>query len=700
MTVVSLLGLLPATLVAQTNGALKQGEPPGAAGRAPASAADSLAALADSLAALPDSLAALRDSLAAGGEVGTWADSLAAGADSAALGAADALARAAGDSLDARPRRWWDAGWALRQLPAVARQPLLEQGAPRHSTSMLLSDALWREAPIGVHRSGNHGAWDLPYCISPGLDRLSLWLAGQPTSGPGIPEALTHTLSPLPIGELSYLAPDPWLDPLARGGDGMLWAAEREEPWQEAPSAVRISEGPGGAAAEELYLGRRNGPWGFTAAYAHSHSDGRPFWVMPRYSYSRYQNIRLTLDRATPDAGWRVAAADRTGRTVLEEAVKLYWQTQELSLQGQFAERDWLTVELALTRRNDLLRRWGPAGMARRRSRSTEGVVRMAANRGSWSLLLVGALAGVDVTLERDSFYVAREAQPEIGTAVGVARRGEVVTLVATGGWSDPWWGKEHLRGHVWVGLEPVRGVRLSFDGWMGATTPFVPRLDGDFAALLDESILLPGGVEATGVPLRRVRHGELGLTLGTAARSVSVGGFVREVEGAIGLDPAQALLLGPAEREAQRLAALTGEARLAGLSGRGDLKLPLGLRIYGDGLLFIRPERELLPVLTARYEARAGAALGFALFRGDLFLEGRLLGLFRDRWVTPAGEAPRFERYDGEIHATVLRRAHLFMATRNLRNEEHFSASYVDGEWMTLPFQSTEIGLEWHFLR
>jgi hypothetical protein len=241
-------------------------------------------------------------------------------------------------------------------------------------------------------------------------------------------------------------------------------------------------------------------------------------------------------------------------------------------------------------------------------------------------------------------------------------------------------------------------GLRLAVEAWQTASAAFTPRLDGDGEALLESGFWNPGGA-AEGEPgARETRHAEVRLASGHGERSLRIGYAVREIDALLGVDPELAGLLAPELRGDEPWDALAGSLRCRATYAALRLPLVLGARIGADGLLLLAPEAERLPVLMPRYRARVVFALVQHLFQRDLRLEGRLIGQFRDTWMTPRGETPRLERFDAEIHATVGR-AHIFFGFRNLENDVDPSATHADDAWMPLPYRSTEAGVEWHFL-
>jgi len=592
---------------------------------------------------------------------------------------------------------WWDGGWALARLPSVASRLLVDREATHRSAGLTFSDLVWRETALGVDRAGAHGAWEVPYRIGSGVERLSLWLGGAAASGAGIPEAGLQLTSTLHVGRVSLLAPDPFLDPLGAGGDGLLWVSEPLVDWSRSASGVRLTEGPTAAASQELYLARETGPWRLFGGYGHFSSEGRPVWLFPRYSGIGEQNSRLAVDRATGGSGWRLQLSNRTGRTVLEENRKFSWEAGEILAQGlvRFAG---MTGQVSLGRQNDALR-WEDGGENDRRTgHATRALARLAAPLGSWTLLLGGGAELVDLTLRREPYEVELEDVTGAGGSVGLSREGARHALLVDAGWVDPWWGEAHPRGHALASLAPWPALRATVEGWRDELAPFIARADGDLRALLEEGVLRTGGERVDEDPLRRVTHGEARVEIALAGSRLNGGVYVREQEHALGIDPALAAFLAPGERDAVDPERIEGSLRLAGVFGGFELGLPYGLRVFGDGQMLVEPAAEDLPVFTPRMHGRAGAALAVRLFQGDLFLEGRLLGLYRDEILTPYGGLDALRSLDGEIMATVMRRAHVFLATRNLLNEDRPSLTFTEDGWMLMPFQHTELGVEWHF--
>ncbi|MBM3317989.1 MAG: hypothetical protein FJY75_09050, partial [Candidatus Eisenbacteria bacterium] len=353
------------------------------------------------------------------------------------------------DSLGPAPgARGWDPRWLLAALPSAAADTLLTRARLAVSSGMVLADALERESALGLFRAGGHGAWDQPYRIGPGAERFSLWAGGLPSAGPALPEANLSTMTPLSLDRLVRLAPDPLLDPLACGQDGLLWGEGAPPAQGPAASAVRLTQGAGGSTTEDFVLSRRSGPWGIAGGFAHSRADGRPFWIVPRYGASRYQNLALALDRAIGGCALRVTGEERAGRAVLAPGRKLVWESRLASAGWQrMGERS--TAEALLIRRNDLLRWWGDEGTDRRRTTSTEAHLRGGWRAGSGRLLCAAAAERVALSYAGEGRGARSEEISGAGLAIAGSWPGERRSLYAAVGYSDPWWGDGHARAHL-----------------------------------------------------------------------------------------------------------------------------------------------------------------------------------------------------------------------------------------------------------
>jgi hypothetical protein len=591
----------------------------------------------------------------------------------------------------------WKPEWVLSLLPRVACDTLLTRTDLALSSGMQVSDALARQSGLGILGAGCHGAWDLPYTLSPGTERLTLCLAGLPVAGPAVPEAALAMLSPLALESLMRVAPDPVLDPLAGGQDGILWAKPIDLRSSAPRSAVRLTEGPTGAVTQDVVIGRQSarGSWG--GGYAHSASDGRPEWVQPRYTHTEAQNLTLHLDRVFRVGPLALDASDRTGRFLLGENGKLEWKAQYVSGGWQFAPSESLGGELRLTRRNDGLHAWGGGGSAIRRTTSTDAVARARLQRRGVRLAAAAGAELVDLYFHEDDGASLDESRVGMGLAISGTVEGQRGVMHLTAGWTSPWWGEGHARVHL-VGAMPIGGaLSAELEGWNATTAPFVPRAEGDGNALLEEGVIVPGALEVQDGPWRRVAHGETRLRAGGGDRRGSLGLFVHRMQDGIGTDPDLAAALRPDRRDTIGVVALLGSATLAGVRVGCRIGLPYGARIEGDARVLLAPARDRLPLLTAREEGRAVLAIGRGFFRNDLRLEGRLIAQGRGRWSTPYGESPGYVRWDAEIHG-AKGAASFFFALRHLTDETQDSNTYADGAWMPLPYRSSQIGVEWHF--
>lgn len=565
------------------------------------------------------------------------------------------------------------------------------------SSGQLLSDALARASGLGILGSGCHGAWDLPFTLSPGTERLSLSFDGLPIAGPAVPEAALALLSPLALERLFLLAPDPLLDPLGSGRDGILWGEPIDLGGGGSRSAVRFTEGPSGAATEDLVIGRQSSRGQWWGSYAHSRSEGRPIWIHPRYSLTGFQNLGVHVDRASRVGPVRLDASDRVGRYQLAGNGKLEWGAQYLSGGWQLTPDDSLSGELRLTRRNDRLHGWGDGGQTFRRTTSTEVVARASLQRRRIRLSVAAGAERVSLRYQEQDRYEQRRSSTGLGLAIAGTWKGDRAVVHATAGWVRPWWGEGYGRVHL-LGSVPLGvGLGAEVEGWSQADAPFVPRLEGDETALLEDGVVLPGGVTTRDRPERRVTHAEARLRAGRGGPRASIGLFARRLEEAIGVDPSLHAALDPGDRDAKGFAALAGNATLVGVRGACRVGLPLGARVEGDATLLLDPGPDRLPVLTARERGRGVLAIGHDFFRGDLRLEARLVAQGRGRWSTPYGPSPGSLRWDAEIHG-AKGAARFFFALRHLTNETQDSGTYADGEWMPQPYRSSQIGVEWHF--
>ena len=621
--------------------------------------------------------------------------------------AADSSGRAPGDSLRTMPadsladaaHRFWISDWAPRQTALERPDTLATRLELARASALFLADAVERETPLAVLRAGGDGAWDEPYWLGAGTERLRLWAQGAPAGGPGFPGAALVTQSVLATGTLLHLAPSPFLDPLAEAADGWLWAAAGERAWEATPSAVRLTEGPGGSATEDFQLARQAGAWRLLGSYADSRSEGRPSWITPRYTGSRRQNLHLALERAATFGSLRLAGYDRYGRAVIESNRKLTWEGQHLTGGWQWPAGD-LAGQLLVTRRNELLRWWGDLGADRRRSTSTDARLQAAWRRGGATWLGALAVQRVASDLSLGGQRVRDDARWGYGLGGGLRLGGDVWEATGQAGYSDPWWGEGGVRFSGTFAWRPRPAFRVCGAAWRQIAVALTPRVDGDGRALLAEGLWLPGGRSAADEEARGIQHLEVSALALHGASTVRVFGFQREVTGVLGARPELAEFLAPERWPEADLAALRKTVRYRGWGGALHLALPLGAALEADGRLLSAPARDALPLLVPRYQARAVALVRRRLFQGDLVLEGRLTGTFRDGWATPYGTQPALARYDAELRGRVMRRADLFFATRHLENGPQPSGTYADGEFAPLPYRSSQVGVEWHFFR
>ena len=581
--------------------------------------------------------------------------------------------------------RWWDGSWHAQCLGPGAGETLFDRADLFSSSALLLSGALERESPVGLFAAGSHGAWDTPYQIGPGIERASVWLDGQSTTGPAISEGLVHTLSPALLGRMRWVAPDPFLDPLAMAGDGVLWGETEDPVWTDIPSTLRMTDGPSGASAEDAMLARQAGAWRALGSYAHGHAEGRVL-----YGPGRFQNLLFRLERSQRPAALRLTVADRAGRYTLTESRKMVWEASQLSIGAQTS---W--GELQVSRRADRLEWWGDGTDGRRRSKLWTARLQIRRRMGPVMGLATGALERCEFDWTTRRAGSADWTDTGTGLAIGVQGRGGLVTI----GHADPWWTDGHWRAHVHTSTGRTLPIRITVEGWTGRAPVFVPRLEPDGEATILEGLHFDVGGPDDGGPVRRSWHAELRAAVG----GLEAGCFLRRLENALGLDPDAGWHLRPTARLGSDLDSLLQSATLTGGLLRLRFDLPLGAEIAGDATAVLRPATRDLPLLVPAYRGRGVASVGGDLFRQDLFWEARLIGLFQGEWHTPVGDVPARVRLDGELHGTIGR-THLFVALRNVtalpNDAENWGESATHDEgWMPLPGRGYEVGLEWHFL-
>lgn len=588
-------------------------------------------------------------------------------------------------------RLWWQPSFAQEALGGWARETLADRDALRHTTCATLAEVFARETRVALFEAGSSGAWDQPYLLGPGVERLTLWHNDSKTTGAGIPTPPTHTITPLEVGTLRYVPPDPLIDPLAAGGDGMLVAQSPELAYRTVPSAFRFVEGPYGASNEGAFLARESGATRFLLTYGHASSRGRQFYLP-----SRSQSIRLQVERATPYGALYLAGSDRDGRIEMYDGGKRYWQARQLTAGAQVTAWRRIQTQMRLVRRNDVFIDYGQTGWGRRRSSSTELNTHGHLNLGR--LHLAAGAAVEQIRLSTGGGLLEDLGRHETGTglAMGFGWSDAGFRILGSCGYSDPWWFEAHARGRMQVEL-PVRGGwALTLEGWRTAAQTFIPRLESDGEAALSEGLGLGRDEIRLGELGRMLRHAQGGLRFSRGRLDLRASVFARRIEDGLGFDPTLAALLAPGVRTAASLDSLLGEVTLLGGLGAGELDLGWGVRLFGDLTWIGDPREEDLPLLTPAYHGRGGVALRGLLFRGDLRWRLRLIGRLQGSMLTAYGRIPAWSRLDGELHLTH-RNASLFLQVRNIEDDEALAGTY-ENAWMRLPIRSVWTGLEWHF--
>ncbi len=595
---------------------------------------------------------------------------------------------------------WWRQDYGLDLLGVRPGEAIVSRTALNRSGAMYLSDALECEGGLGLFAAGSPGAYETPYRLSPGTDRLAVWSGGLATSGAGLPEGLVHSLSPLSVHDLYFLNPDPVLDVLADGSDGSLYGSWPRTAGPETPSAFRLTEGPYGAGTEDVILARRAGMWGLQASYAHARARGRYL-----YGTSKFQNLSLALDRAGGWGGWQVRAAGRHGQSQIDGHRKLLWEADLLSAGGQILSQEAWDVQVMLTRRNDLTRWWTPQENVRRRTTSTAGIA-----QGRWELNGGGdviAALGVDHTTM--SYWRRGERTEDwsrggMGLAMGWVGPLGPLACLASLGYADPWWHAGHLRWHLRLEHAPASRWGGAVEAWSGGTQAFVPRAEPDGVALLQRGLFYPAGESAEGQALRRVTQIEGTLRLESGRLRLRAGPLWRQILQGVGLRSDRAADLRPEIRESLPVAELVDDLDQWSWVAAVQIALPLSLSLSGDGIIVLAPSAaERLALFQARERGRIMLAAQGWLFKGDLWWELRGAMFHTGPRQSPYGRLPASARVDLEGRGRI-RDASFFLALRNVLADPNApeewgeSATYDDG-WMPVPGRGYRMGIEWHFL-
>jgi len=608
----------------------------------------------------------------------------------------------------AQPLRRWHPDLALSLAGVSGADAFIPRQRLNETSSMLLSQAVARESSLGLFEAGSHGAWDTPFRLGPGTDRLALWYGGQPTSGAAVPEGLMHTASPLLIQDLHLLAPQPFLDPLGGGDDGLLWGTEPVAPPGRVKSAIRFTEGPSGSTTEDLILARQAGAWGLLGSYAHSSADGRVL-----YGGSKFQNLFLGIDRSSPWGSVRVSGGGRHGQFKMEDHRKGLWEAEHITVGGQVWLDEQTGGQVQATRRNDLIRWWAPTENVRRRTTSTSLTVHGARTTPGQAWLLSAGLESTRMSYWRR--YDRDEQWTRLGTglAIGYRLERDRWKALASVGYSDPWWQSGHLRfhGQAAFGFHPEWAV--SCEAWTGGTQQFIPRWEPDGVSLFARGLFYPNGDPADEGPLRRVSGAELKVT-GAAATSrnegrlINTAVFYQRIENGLGLNGIYADGLHSETATVYTTEELLGESDLVGV--RSEIRLPLlwGFGLEGDGVWLLHPSSDdRLPFFQDRFWGKGGATLDLLLFQGDLDWQGRAMVVFQSGHGLTHEEIPGHARLDLEMRARI-REATFFLMLRNVlarpdQSEDWGDSAtidYLDGEgWMPLPGRTFRAGIEWHFL-
>jgi len=630
----------------------------------------------------------------------TAADSAGVVAGPGAADSAGVVADSAAAEAAERPLQWWRRDWLLTQLGPAAGEPSLGRDELFHATAGLFSEMVQRDVHLGLHAAGSPIAWDLPYDLGPGVERLSLWLDGATTMGPALGEAQCQTVSPLLLGDVRCLAPDPFLDPLGAAGDGMIWTASQEPSWEDVPSQVRFTEGVAQLGTQDVLYARQTGKWRTLASYAHASAQGRQAYPsgLQRYRTAGFQNLLLQVDRAFTLAAPRLTASDREGRYTLEGNRKLYWGSTRFSAGAQVPWGTERTAQIEFARRSERLQWWGPTDSARREAR-TFGVNGQAAlPAGPARLLLAAAYERVRTFWSTHAAGDTAWNSNGTGMAIGWQMGDDHRSVTATAGWTDPWWTRGHARARLVVVQQLSPSATLCGEAWTGRAGVFIPRLEPDGDALVGEGLHLLGDDPAADGPVRRIVHAQLASHWRPGGARLGAALFARHIADALGLDSEEAGALLPEVRTREDLMHSLAEVTLIGARFQGRVPLVWGLRAEGAVTAVLDPPLEQLPVLVAPVHGSGGIFLAGRAFKGDLAYELGLTAQGQGQWHTPWGPVPARVQVDAMISAVFLERAHLFVQFYNLTDEFFESATYDEG-WGALPYRSSTIGLEWHFL-
>jgi hypothetical protein len=578
-------------------------------------------------------------------------------------------------------RYWWHDRWLIGEMGGAGGETLLTREELFASSGLMLSNSIGSETRLGEFQAGNQGIGNLIYQYGPALERPSYWYQGQATSGAAIPEGYSHTLSPLSVGELRWINPDPILDPLSQSGDGMLYATKDELTWDDVPSGFRAIEGRNSTSAEEACLARESGPWRLFTSLAHMSSAGRAV-----YLNSKYEHIQLQLERSTALGPVRISGVTRGGRYKMSESRKQNWGADFLELGWQYFLPRGGTGEARLIRRNDLLRWWDGEDEGRRWSQSTGLSFQQVLPLGRLRLLSSQAVDWTSLSFRANSDFEKIGARFGSGFAVGAVYETERTTASVSLGRTNPWNDTAHTRGRLLLSINISNALSTAIEGWRGGALIFDPALEPRGMSLIRQGIRLPDGQSILNEQQRRISHLEWRVKLHWWRLSGTAGLFTREVENALGLDRATAF----------EASSVLGGARYNGVVSSWHLDLPLQTFCAGDFTGIFDPAVDELPALMPPWRGRTVFGLRKRFFKDELDIELRLVGEYQGEWLTPEGIMPSTNRYDGELHARIGP-VHILIDLMNLENDIRESATY-DGVWIMKPLRAYRTGIEWHF--
>ncbi len=590
--------------------------------------------------------------------------------------------------------------------PAMDRR-VVTASSVDNSVEPVLRDLLEWEFGLRSIPSGGYHLPDQIYSGDlPGREAPSPIVEGISQAMPGYTELPPDGIGLTWMSRGTLRPPDPLTLP-SNPTAGPILEVDLVDPGvSPAVSGVRFTSASNRTHTEEAFLARQAGDLLLRVFYQDSKSDGRYGY----YGKQGGENLHFRVDGGSSRVGWRFGWQRQVNRARLIERRRYVWhrsgwdgglalQTMgwkaDLAMSTVREQHEWEAVSPILRRdalERALLRLQGPGESLRPMATVQIDRGRLTAHRpvhiGSAEFLVDDRSVGVGLAAGVDGVSKGWRFRASAGrSAPAMNRSGWVAALDVRRSLGSEWS----------LAMHADRAVRA----------PLMPRLADDLGILVGQGLTAP--VVDPDRPLEVLLRGSSRLSRKLGERgSLHLEGRVQEIRHTVSGADGALLHFRSAGHPWFPEDALDMTVRSVAVQGGGTLDLLRGFSVTGDVVGRWSDPSWKSHLWMSPWEGRARLDWRARLFKGDLWLNLFIRGVFAGQRATPVRDAASAQsgetvilapgdRYDAGGTARVGDMT-LFFMLLNLEDDVREAAAYEAG-WITLPFRSFRMGMTWHFL-